>query len=367
MASFSSKKMAGVQSFLVIHQGALGDFILALPALETIRKAFPHAKSAIMGYPRILELVEKRFYAEDILSIDQKGMATFFVREGALDFRLSEFFKRFDLIVVFGKDGEGTVVGNLRRVCQGQIIPIDSSPPWDGEIHLTDHLLKQFTSFGLPAFDSNPRLHLNESDREWARDFWERKGVTPGERSKVIILHPGSGSKKKVWPLDRFLDLARTLQGHFASKVLIILGPAEGPEVQRAFEGMRPTEFIMAKGLTLVQLGSVMEGCWFYVGNDSGVSHMAAALGLPTIVIFGPTDQRVWSPKGEKTFVVRRKVPCSPCPQERFFQCKDFECLRGIEMGEVLKGLGKIGVEFNPSTPRSEARGLLRVDTERRS
>src|SRR4030066_1183957 len=87
-----------VQSVLVIHQGALGDFILTLPALETLRKAFPEAKSVIMGYPRILELVEKRFYADEILSIDQKGMATFFVREGSLDSNLSQFFKRFDLI-----------------------------------------------------------------------------------------------------------------------------------------------------------------------------------------------------------------------------------------------------------------------------
>jgi ADP-heptose:LPS heptosyltransferase len=346
MVSGGSKKMDVVQSFLVVHQGALGDFILALPALESIRKAFPHARSAIMGYPRILELVEKRFYAEEIFSIDQKGMATFFVREGVLDFRLSEFFKRYDLIVVFGRDGGGTIVDNLRRVCQGQIIPIDSFPPWDGEVHLTDHLLKQFTSFGLPASDSNPRMHLNESDREWARDFWKRKGVTLEERSKVIVLHPGSGSKKKVWPLDRFVTLARTLQSHFGSKVLVILGPAEGPEVRGAFEAIRSTEFIMAKGLTLLQLGSVMEGCWFYVGNDSGVSHLAAALELPMIVIFGPTDQRVWSPKGKKTFVVRRAVPCSPCPQERFFKCKGFECLQGIEMGEVLKGLEKIGVEF---------------------
>jgi ADP-heptose:LPS heptosyltransferase len=346
MASSSSKKMPAVQSFLVLHQGALGDFILALPALKTIREAFPHAKSAIMGYPRILELVEKRFYAEEIFSIDQKGMATFFVQEGTLDFTLSGFFKRFDLIVIFGRDGESTVVGNLRRVCQGKIIPINSFPPWDRKVHVTDHLLNQFTLLGMPSSGSTPRLHLNESDREWATDFWKSNGVAPEEQSRMIILHPGSGSKKKVWPLDRFVNLARTLQDRSGSKILIILGPAEGPEVQRAFEGTRPTEFIMAKGLTLLQLGSVMEGCWFYVGNDSGVSHMAAALGLPTIVIFGPTDQRVWSPKGGKTFVVRREVPCSPCPQERFFQCKDFECLRGIETGEILKGLEKIGVEF---------------------
>ncbi len=359
MTSSSPKKVDTVRSLLVMHQGALGDFVLTLPALKTIREAFPLASTAIMGYPRILELVEKRFYADEIFSIDQKGMATFFVREGVLDFRLSEFFKRFDLIVVFGKDGGGTVVGNLKRVCQGQILSVNSFPPWDEKVHVTDHLLKQFTSFGLRAPDPNPRLHLSGSDREWARDFWNKKGVTPEGQSKTIILHPGSGSKKKVWPLDRFIDLANRLQAHFSSKILVVLGPAEGPEVQRAFERMRSTDLILAKGLTLLQLGSVMAGCWFYIGNDSGVSHMAAALGIPTVLIFGPTDERVWSPRGEKTFVVRKGIPCSPCPQERFFRCKDFECLRGIEIEEVLGGLEQIGVEFNPSTPGSGVRGIL--------
>jgi ADP-heptose:LPS heptosyltransferase len=345
MSSPISKKAPGVQSVLVIHQGALGDFILALPALKTIRKAFPQAKSVIMGYPRILELVEKRFYAEEILSVDQKGMATFFVREGALDFNLSQFFKTFDVIVVFGKDGEGTVIRNLRRVCEGQVLHINSLPPWDEKVHLTDHLLKQFAPYGLAASESNPQLYLKESDREWARGFWKNKGVTLEERSRVIVLHPGSGSRKKVWPLDRFLTLAHTLRDRLGSKILVVVGPAEGPEVQRVFEGMKPTPAILAKGLTLLQLASVMEGCWFFIGNDSGISHMATAVGLPTVVIFGPTDQRVWSPRGEKTFVVSRGVSCSPCPQERFFQCKDFECLRGIEVGEVFEGLERIGIE----------------------
>ncbi len=345
MASPNIKKTSGVQSILVIHQGALGDFILALPALETLRKLFPQAKSVIMGYPRILELAENRFYAEEILSIDQKGMATFFVREGSLDFNLSQFFKTFDLIVVFGRNGGGTVIGNLEKVCQGQILPINSFPPWDKKVHLTDHLLKQFAQHGFPASESNPKLHLKDSDREWAKDFWKRKGVTLEERTKVIILHPGSGSKRKVWPLDRFLSLAHTLRNHLGSKILIVLGPAEGAEVQKAFEGMEPDSFILGKGLMLLQLASVMEECWFFIGNDSGISHMANALGLPTMVIFGPTDERVWSPRGEKTAVIRRDVPCSPCPPERFFLCKDFECLKGIEIGEVLAGLEKIGVK----------------------
>jgi ADP-heptose:LPS heptosyltransferase len=300
----------------------------------------------MMGYPRILELVEKRFYADEVLSVDQKGMASFFVREGSLDSTLSQFFKKFDLIVVFGKDGEGTVIGNLRRVCEGRVLHIRSFPPWDEKVHLTDYLLKQFAQHGFPASGSIPRLYLKEEDREWARDFWKSKGVTPEERSKVVILHPGSGSKKKVWPLDRFLNLAHTLQDDLGSKILIVLGPAESPEIQNAFEGMGPGAPILAKGFTLLQLASVMEGCRFFAGNDSGISHLAAALGLPTVAIFGPTDQRVWSPRGEKTSVVSRGVHCSPCPQERFVQCKDFECLRGIETEEVLEALKTVGVEL---------------------
>ncbi|MEW6377805.1 MAG: glycosyltransferase family 9 protein, partial [Thermodesulfobacteriota bacterium] len=121
-------------------------------------------------------------------------------------------------------------------------------------------------------------------------------------------------------------------------------GPAEGTEVQKAFETMEDTTPILAKGLSLLQIASVMEGCQLFIGNDSGISHMAAALGLHTIAIFGPTDPTVWSPRGEKVLVIRREIPCSPCPQERFFLCKNFECLKMIETEEVLKGLEKMGV-----------------------
>jgi ADP-heptose:LPS heptosyltransferase len=247
-------------------------------------------------------------------------------------------------MVVFGKDGGGTVIGNLRRVCQGRMLQINSFPSWDEKVHVTDHLLKQFAKHGLPASELNPRLYLKDSDRAWANDFWKSKGVSLEKRSKVIILHPGSGSKKKVWPLERFLDLAHILQDLIDSKIFLVLGPAEGPEVQKAFKGMESNTVIMGKDLTLLQLASVMEGCRFFVGNDSGISHMAAALGLPTVVLFGPTDQKVWSPRGEKTFVVRRGVHCSPCPQERFFQCKEFECLKAIEVREVLEGLKRLDI-----------------------
>jgi hypothetical protein len=123
MSTPAIEKRPEVHSMLVIHQGALGDFILALPTLEILRKTFPQAESVIMGYPRILELVKARYYAEEILSIDQQGMANFFVREGGLNSILSQYFSQFNLIIVFGKDGEGTLTGNLRTNSSHQPLP----------------------------------------------------------------------------------------------------------------------------------------------------------------------------------------------------------------------------------------------------
>ncbi len=330
-----------VQSVLVIHQGALGDFILALPALENLRIVFSEATFVILGYPGILELVDQRIYAEGIASIDQRGMASFFVRGRPLDPSLSQRFSQFDLIVLFGRDEEGTFAGNLRQVCHGHILHINPFPSWGETIHLTDHLFKQLSQYGFPVSPLSPRLHLKKSDQDWGREFWKSKGFTAEDRSRAIVLHPGSGSKRKVWPLERFLNLANIFRDRFGSRILIIIGPAEGPEVEKVFEA-----FIQVKGLSLLQVASVMEGCRLFIGNDSGISHLASALGIPTLALFGPTDPRVWSPRGEKTWVVRRETPCSPCTRERLFQCVDPECLKGIEVEDVLEGLERLGVTF---------------------
>ncbi len=190
--------------------------------------------------------MEERFYAEEILSIDQKGMASFFVRQGPLDRALSQFFSAFDLIVVFGKDGEGTLIGNLKRVCQGRILHINPFPNWDEGVHLTDHLLRQLTRYGFPLLRVESQTPSEESDQDWGRDFWKEKGLTPEERSRAIILHPGSGSRKKIWPLAFFGPFSAS-SNSTQRKILIVLGPAEGPEVERAFEEMTSPHPILAK------------------------------------------------------------------------------------------------------------------------
>jgi ADP-heptose:LPS heptosyltransferase len=204
--------------------------------------------------------------------------------------------------------------------------------------------------YDFPITKRSPNLYLSWEDKEVGKNFFRAKGLTAEERSRVVVVHPGSGSKKKVWPLERFLDLVRYLQRHSGSRVLIVLGPAESMEVQKVFQGiewdMGPVAPILAKGLPLLELASVMHGCRLFIGNDSGITHMAAALGLPTVALFGPTDDKIWAPKGEKVLVVRKQISCSPCSQEKFVQCQNLECLKGIEMGDLLKAFESLGFQF---------------------
>ena len=344
----SQRKKTEVNSVLIIHQGALGDFILALPTLGTLRQTFPRSKIVVMGFPRILELVEKKFYADEIISVDQRGMASFFVRGGELDPGLAQFFQTFDLIVAFGKDEKGAILSNLHRVCEGRVIHLNLFPPWNERIHMTDHLLRELRRYHFSVEGQNPKLYLTPADQAWGKGFCRRKGLTDEEKAHTVLLHPGSGSKKKVWPVERFVELFHTLQGHTDSRIFIILGPAEGTDTQKAFEGIQwdlgSRAPILLKGLSLLGLASVMEGCRLYIGNDSGITHMAAALDIPTLAIFGPTDPVLWSPRGKKVVVVRKEIECSPCPQEKFLRCQKAECLYRVDMGDVLEGLKQLEI-----------------------
>jgi hypothetical protein len=272
-------------------------------------------------------------------------MASFFTSGTVLDPFLSHFFRRFDLIPVYVKNPEGALVGNLKRLCPDRILPVSLFPPGDERIHLRDHFQRELSRYGIPGGSRYPKIYLNESDRVWGEAFWKERGIPSGMRKKVTVVHPGSGGRRKVWPLDRFRELVRVLQGGRHPEILIALGPAESQEARKAFDEKVSQSLFVAGGLTLVQLASVMEGCRRFIGNDSGVTHLAAALGLPTLALFGPTDPEVWSPVGKRIVVVRKEKVCSPCPRDRYVNCQHGACLEEVGIGDVLEGIRRLEPE----------------------
>jgi ADP-heptose:LPS heptosyltransferase len=331
--------MKKVSRILILHQGAIGDFILSLPAVGTFRHHYPHATIEMWGYPDILRLVEKRFYADGIASIERKEIAQFYSEDGVLDSQLVEQLSGFDLIVVFGQEGQRTFMDNLKKVKGNTVLWIKTFPPDGKHIHMIDYQLSQLEEMRFAPSEKIPRLFLLDDDLFHASQMLDQ--IQSRENTPLIALHIGSGSKKKIWPPERFAHLTEKLVQEDGASIILPIGPADEEPVRDYCTLVSSEAITPLRNLPLLTLAAVFKRCRLYVGNDSGITHLAAAVGIPVIALFGPTDPAVWGPRGEKVSIIHRKSECSPCSGEEMKQCVNRKCLEGITVEEVYDRITK--------------------------
>jgi heptosyltransferase III len=279
---------------LVIRGGAIGDFILTLPAIKLLRDRFPGAHIEILGHKHIVALAEKRFYADAIRSIEEGALAGFFAQDAALPAELTSYFSSFDLIVSYLFDPDGIFQGNLARC---RIKKFVAGPPkLSGYEHAAVQLARPLEQIGLHLQDSAARIYPTEEDREFARNFL-------GDTSEpVIALHPGSGSETKNWPIESWKELGEHL---FSTRSVLVIGGEADEARVRLLEAAwknKPVQF--SKHLALPHLAALFETSLF-LGHDSGISHIAAAAGARSILLFGPTNPDVWAPANPNVTVLR--------------------------------------------------------------
>ena len=205
---------------LVIRGGAIGDFILTLPALKALRDSRPQAHVEILGYKHIAVLAEKRFYAQAVQSIEYGLLARFFARNSELPAELADYFASFDLIVSYLYDPDRIFENNLRRCGVENLLcgpakitdsrsdglpavignPTAGKPSFlDG--HAARQLARPLEELGIKVVDLAERIFPSMEDREFAREFLASVPLP------IIAIHPGSGSHKKNWPLENWIDL----------------------------------------------------------------------------------------------------------------------------------------------------------------
>jgi heptosyltransferase-2 len=269
---------------------------MTLPAIGALRERWPEAHIEILGYPHIIEMARGRYYADAVRSIDAKPMAGFFIPNGILDPGLMEYFADFNLVISYLFDPDSIFANNVRRCGVKQVIEASPRPR---ELHAAEHYCKPLESLAIYVEHPVPRLFPNEADRAAASQFLRHAG-----RVKIVAVHPGSGSEKKNWPEERFAAVGRWLVDELAAQLLVVQGEADERAVSALRELTVPRSFIVASGLKLMELAAVLERCALFVGNDSGVTHLAAAVGTPTVAVFGPASTSIWEPRGERVRVV---------------------------------------------------------------
>ncbi len=270
---------------MILRGGALGDFVLTLPVVQSLRRVWPEARIQLAARSTARNLAVRGGLADEAHDIESARWAWLYAAEPSeID------APDADLVVNMLHDPDLLVAANLaqryERAVQLAISPIT---PAIARHHATDIFVARLRELGINDPDRVPCLPLSPEDR----DEGERLARTWG--GKIAVIQPGSGSPAKNWPLARFAKLARLIEAT-GVKVFFLLGEAEA-ELREMVGAVWPPERVLTE-LTLDEVAQWLAASSCYVGNDSGVTHLAAALGTPAVALFGPTNPAVWGPRG---------------------------------------------------------------------
>lgn len=286
-----------MKRILVIRGGAIGDFILTLPALQALRRAYSHAHIEILGYKHIAVLAENRFYAQAVRSIEHGPLASFFAKNSELPAELANYFASFDLIISYLYDPDGVFGMNLRRC------GVDNLIHGPGKIERREHAARQLSrplqTLGLCVDDLASKLYPSAEDRD-AANTWLGHCARP-----IVAFHPGSGGERKNWPLESgsTSEIVCSRRKIFADRSSSF--PVRRTQIKlRDSINLERCDSSLCKNLPLPHLAAVLEQTIF-MGHDSGISHLAAAAGANCVLLFGPTDPAVWAPANENVRVLQ--------------------------------------------------------------
>jgi hypothetical protein len=312
---------------------------LAGPAFQAVAAQYPEARLTLAGGPDQLRLAAAGLPVAALWNAQRAVWLGLFQEGGEVPGELHHLLAGFDLALVFAPRQRPEFLDRFRRAgipCVGWVPGFPTGPRLPIRVLQEEHLRRA----GLRAPWEPFRLAVPEADLEQARAWFRTRG---GGSGPLVALAPGSGHPRKNWPVASYARLAEALQAGSQVQVWWVLGPAEAgllPELQKQ---LPHRELLLLKDLPLNRLAAILSLFQLHVGNDSGVTHLAAALGGPAVVaLFGPSDPVIWAPPGERTAIVAADQPCAPCTGGREILCPDAVCLSALTPDQVLAVINRV-------------------------
>lgn len=294
---------------LIIRGGAIGDFILTLPVLSALRQHFPQAPLEVLGYPHIAQLSLAGGLADNVRSIEAGPLAGFFARNGTLDSALQEYFSSFAIVISYLYDPDEVFQANFARCSKAQFIAGPHRPGDNANLHATKVFLQPLERLAIFDADPEPRLHITQTLHQ--------------ERCLTLALHPGSGSERKNWPESKWAEFLQNLIRITSMQLLLVGGEAEGERISRLAKALPSSRIQIARNLPLTELARQLTTCAAFVGHDSGITHLAAALGLPVVVLWGDSTEAIWHPKAEKVTILKHATGIQDITCSRVIEALD--------------------------------------------
>ena len=305
----------GARRVVIFRPGALGDTLLAFPALGALRRAWPDAQVTLVARADVLALGRAAGLADATYPYDLPAWSGLWGEAPDADPLLRAVVGGAEVVVAWLPDPDGSVARALSALSAARCVIAPGRPPEGGPHpqafagaraagearqpeHVACYLLRTLAPLGIEG-PILPASFLTGGGKTCAGP--EARELA-GER--VVALHPGSGGAAKCWPPGRFAELARRLRAAGYAP-LLVEGPADAERVAAVRAALGGAPVPVARGLAVEALAALLARCAAYVGNDSGVSHLAGLVGCPTLALFGPSDPALWAPVGPRVRALR--------------------------------------------------------------
>jgi heptosyltransferase-2 len=332
-----------IHRILIRATNWVGDMVMSLPAIEAVRVNFPVSTIAVLARPWVIPLIENSPAVDRIIPLQKKGGAVQSIIE---IIRISRMIRQmqFDLALLFQNAFEAALIAYLSGIkyrigysTDGRRFLLSHAIVKDDKIlkyHQVTHYLSILRAVGWEAKTKDPVLNVNEKDVKRVQAMLRLQGI--GEADFLIGLSPGAifGPAKR-WPPERFAMIGDLAIERWGAKVVLMGSSSEKAICGYVAKAMKNKTLDLCGRTTLGEAMAVIKGCDLFVTNDSGLMHVAAALDVPTVAIFGSTDHLATGPRSRKARIIHHDLDCAPCLKRK---CPThYDCMLGIEPDEVWK------------------------------
>jgi heptosyltransferase II len=343
------------ESILVFAPSWIGDAVMSLGAVRLLRKERPEARLVVLARPSLTDLYEGVSEVDATLRYDPRGADRGVAGLRAAAIRVRS--ERFDACLLLPNAFRAAAFARLAGIPERWGYATESRgflltrrvPPAPRPFgrHQSYYYLELMSGLGFRVSTPDVGLKVGEGTRRRARLLLEREGWDG--KTPLVGVHPGaSGSRAKIWSASRFGDVAGKLAGTMGARAVILGGVSESALALEAEAALGGAPLRLQGKTSLGELIGVLSHLSLFLSNDSGPMHLAAALGVPTLAVFGPTDPNETGPLGPRAKFVREPVECSPC---LYRDCPiDHRCMERIGVARVYEeAMGLVGAEVRIS------------------
>ncbi len=319
----------------------IGDTVMALPALNGLREAFPHSRIEALTGSWVAQLLKAYPPLDDVWSYETQGRY-----RALLGMAASIRSRGYDLALLMPNSFRVALLSFLGGVrarvgyksdCRGFLLTHSLQRDERAcSLHMVEYYLELLRALGMEPIPSSPKLTVDDKQRLRAARIFQQNSVKTS-RPLVGILPGAQNSVAKIWLSSRFARVADLIIHNFGASVVFFGGSGDSSRVEEVRRQMQEPSVTLAGQIPLEILAAAIERCRVFVTNDTGPMHIAAAVGTPVVAIFGSTDPRITAPYCGPCSIIQANVPCSPCGKRK---CdRNLECMQAISVDDVLRAV----------------------------